>query len=147
MRHVSYVYIRLIAKQTLSWLPVDIAARTVTDLLLRPKAPGLVAHVENPVRQSWTDVCSVLEYHLGIPPRSRLPYSEWLDKVSKLDRSPSDLMGFFEHDFQQMAGGSVILDTKECRERSPTLRSAGAIGPDLVGLYLSSWRRYGFLED
>ncbi|KAI4269248.1 MAG: hypothetical protein LQ337_007399 [Flavoplaca oasis] len=47
---------------TLSWLPVDIAARTVTDLLLRPEAPGLVAHVENPVRQSWTDVCSVLEW-------------------------------------------------------------------------------------
>ncbi|KAL8886462.1 MAG: hypothetical protein Q9215_005836 [Flavoplaca cf. flavocitrina] len=132
---------------TLSWLPVDTAARSITDLLLRQDSKGLVVHVENPVRQPWTDVCSILEYHLGISPRSRLPYAVWFDKVSKLDQSPSDLMEFFEHDFLQMSGGSMVLDTKECRERSPTLRSAGAIGPELIELYLSFWRRCGFLDN
>ncbi|KAI4236743.1 MAG: hypothetical protein LQ349_002368 [Xanthoria aureola] len=138
---------QLIVKQTLSWLPVDTAARSITDLLLRQDSKGLVAHVENPVRQSWTDVCSILEYHLGISPRSRLPYAVWLDKVSKFDQIPSDLMEFFEHDFLQMSGGSMVLDTKECRERSPTLKSAGAIGPYLIRLYLSFWHRCGFLDN
>ena len=76
-----------------------------------------------------------------------MPYAVWFDKVSKLDQSPSDLMEFFEHDFLQMSGGSMVLDTKVCRERSPTLRSAGAIGPDLIELYLSFWRRRGFLDN
>ncbi|KAL8861119.1 MAG: hypothetical protein Q9178_002333 [Gyalolechia marmorata] len=131
---------------TLSWLPVDKAARTVADLLLGPGTQGLVYHVENPVRQSWTDVCTVLEYNLGIAPRSRLPYWEWLEKVSKLEESPADLMDFLRNDFLQMSGGSMILDTKECRVRSRTLSSAGAVKPSEIGLYLSFWRRCGYLS-
>ena len=137
---------RLTVGQTLSWLPVDRAARTVADLLLRPGTQGLVYHIENPVRQPWTDVCTVLEYNLGIPLKSRLPYSEWLEKVSKLDESPSDLMDFLRNDFLQMSGGTLILDTKKCRECSPTLSSAGAVKPSEIEQYISFWRRCGYLS-
>ncbi|KAL8994550.1 MAG: hypothetical protein Q9169_005514 [Polycauliona sp. 2 TL-2023] len=132
---------------TLSWLPVDKAARTVVDLLLGRGLPSLVAHVENPVRQSWADVCSILEYILGMPAGTRLPYSIWLERVSKLDDSPSELMEFFNHEFLRMSGGDIVLDTKQCRVRSPTLKSTGAVGPEEIGSYISFWRRFGYLRD
>lgn len=146
-QYCSYLYNGLTLKQTLSWLPVDKAARTVTDLLMRRRAQGMVYHVENPVRQSWTDLCTILEYNLGMPPKSRLPFSIWLDRVSHLEESPSDLMDFFKNDFLQMSGGKTILDSKECRECSPTLKSAGAVGPNEIGLYISFWRQCGYLSD
>ena len=130
----------------MSWLPVDQAARTIADLLLRCEPRELVYHLENPIRQSWPGVCSVIEYNLGLPAKHRLPYTKWLDKVSKLDDSPHDLMEFLKADFLRMSNGSLILDTRNSQALSPTLRSAGALGPRQVELYMAYWRRCGFLK-
>lgn len=137
---------RLTVFQTLSWLPVDQAARTIADLLLRCEPRDLVYHLENPIRQSWPAMCSVIEYILGLTPKTRLPFPQWLNEVSKLDENPSDLINFFRNEFLYMSGGNLVLDTRNCRKLSPTLRSTGAIGPKEVDLYVAFWRRNGFLE-
>ncbi|KAL8748078.1 MAG: hypothetical protein Q9190_000106 [Brigantiaea leucoxantha] len=131
---------------TLSWLPVDQTARAVADLLLRHEPRQLVYHLENPVRQSWQDVCRVIEYSLGLRPESRLPFSKWLDKISRLNESPSDLMSFFRNDFLHMSGGDLVLDTANCQKLSPTLRSAGPVEPKDIELYIAFWRRSGLLK-
>ena len=132
--------------QTLSWLPVDLAARTVADLLLNCEARDLVYHLENPVRQSWPEMCSIIEHILGLTPESRLPFFEWLNEVSKLDESLSDLMSFFKNDFLHMSDGDLVLDTRNCQNFSPTLRSAGHVRLREIGLYVAFWQQSGFLK-
>lgn len=103
-------------------------------------------HLENPVRQSWEDVCSIIERKLGLPPKSRLPFDDWLTQISTLEDSPSDLMEFFSNYFRRMSSGSLVLDTTNGRRLSPTLRSTGAIHAWEIGLYLDYWRQSGFLK-
>lgn len=118
----------------------------ITDLLLRCEPRDLVYHLENPVRQAWPEVCSIVEYNLGLPSKSRLPFSEWLEQISKLDGSPSDLMDFFRNDFLHMSGGGLVLDTRKCLKVSPNLRSAGAVGPKEIERYVAFWRKSGLFN-
>ena len=118
----------------------------IMDLLLRSEPRSVVYHLENPVRQSWPDVCSIMERKLGFPPKSRLPFEEWLEQISKLDHQPSDLMEFYSKYFLHMSGGNLVLDTTNTRSLSPTLRSTSAIGADKIELYLDFWRESGFLK-
>ena len=103
-------------------------------------------HLENPVRQSWEDICSIIERKLGLPLKSRLPFEDWLKQISTLEDSPSDLMEFFSRYFLRMSSGSLVLDTTNSRRLSPTLRSTGAIQVKEIGLYLDYWRQSGFLK-
>ena len=91
-------------------------------------------------------MCRLIEYTLDFSPNSRLPFSEWLRQVSKLDESPSDLMDFFKNDFLHMSGGNLILDTRNCQKLSPTLRSTGAVGPKEINMYVAFWRRCGVFK-
>ena len=140
------VMTRLTKMKSLSWLPVDRAAQVVMELLLRSEPRNLVYHLENPVRQSWADVCSILERKLNLPLRSRLPFKEWLARVATNENHPTDLMEFYSKYFLNMSGGGLVLDTTNCRALSPTLRSTGAIGPNEIELYLDFWHRKGFLN-
>lgn len=107
-----------------------------------------VLRVGNPVRQSWADVCSILERKINLAPRSRLPFKEWLARVSMNESHPTDLIEFYSKYFlnMNMSGGGLVLDTTNCRALSPTLRSTGAIGPDEIELCLDFWHRKGFLN-
>ena len=84
-------------------------------------------------------MCKIVEYNLDLPSLSRLPYSEWREKLRFMGKVPSDLVDFFENDF--------LNDTKNCQEVSSSLRSAGAVGPSQIRIYLDFWRRHGFLGD
>ncbi|KAL8728551.1 MAG: hypothetical protein Q9181_005308 [Wetmoreana brouardii] len=77
---------------TLSWLPVDQAAHIVADLLLKGEPRELFYHLENPVRQSWPEVLSILEYNLSLPHKSRLAFSKWLDRLSELNPRLPDVL-------------------------------------------------------
>ncbi|KAL8850363.1 MAG: hypothetical protein Q9221_004683 [Calogaya cf. arnoldii] len=66
---------------TLSWLPVDIAATVLLELLFDTEPLRLVYHLENPIRQSWQDVTDVLTEELGIPKSKRLPLDQWFSLV------------------------------------------------------------------
>lgn len=116
------------------------------DLLLRSEPRNLVYHLENPVRQSWPDVCSIMERKLGFASQSRVPFEEWLAQVSTLEHQPSDLMEFYRKYFLHMSGGSLVLDTTSSRSLSPTLRSTGAIDAEKIELYLEFWRQSGFIK-
>ncbi|KAK7709575.1 putative secondary metabolism biosynthetic enzyme [Botryosphaeria dothidea] len=141
---------------TLSWIPVDVAAQTVSDILLRRAAAGttvsddLVYHVENPVRQSWHDLLSSLAAKLGLARETALlPYDEWLRVVEERagPASPArKLLEFFEADFLHMACGNVVLDTYKARRESPALRRLGVVGDEEMGRVLEYWRSVHFIH-
>ncbi|KAI9688877.1 MAG: putative NRPS-like protein biosynthetic cluster [Bathelium mastoideum] len=140
-------------KGTLSWLPVDDAAATVADILFAEQNTCTtgVFHLENPVRQAWSDVLSALREALGMQKEAKVNYSEWIAKVKavpdeRLRENPAKkLLDFFEADFEHLSDGGVILDTAETRKVSKTLQESTEVGRDLIKRYVQCWEGSGFL--
>lgn len=144
---------------TLSWYPVDDVAATLGELLLPPPggAPAavmrrqLVYHIDNPARQSWTDMIATLAQALHVPAHKIVPYERWVDRVRRFRGSTSDnpaiqLIGFFEQYFLPMSCGGLILDTTETRQCSRTMQNMEAVGRDLIMKYVEAWKQTGFLH-
>ncbi|RAL03538.1 uncharacterized protein BO80DRAFT_500327 [Aspergillus ibericus CBS 121593] len=108
-----------------AWLPLDIAAATVSELLLDTAPLRIVYHLENPVRQPWSELLNPLSAHLGLP---IIPYKEWLRQMEIHETGSSNparnLKEFFEIDFLHMSCGSVVMSTTSTTSVSAALRSA-----------------------
>ncbi|KAF2006434.1 acetyl-CoA synthetase-like protein [Amniculicola lignicola CBS 123094] len=134
------------ASSTLSWLPLEYAAATLTDILLLDSAhkeQRFVYHVENPVRQSWDSVLTPLSTQLRLP---IVAYQEWLSRLRVLSEDGDSmdqevngvhdtLFDFFENEFLQVGSGKLYLDTTYTKKASKTLAEVGPIGLDLVRKY------------
>ncbi|QMW39273.1 hypothetical protein G4B11_002553 [Aspergillus flavus] len=137
----------------LSWCPVNDVASTLGDLLLGCNTPAYpIYHIENPIRQPWPEMISILSDALDIPRTNIIPYGEWLQRVSNCPPSiPASenpavrLVDFFQTDFLRMSCGGMILDTTHSKEHSTTLRSLGPIDRELVMKYIRAWKDSGFL--
>lgn len=106
----------------------------------------LVYHLENPIRQPWPDMCTVIERNLSLETVQRMPYKDWLNKVAASNENSRDLLEFFQNHFLHMSSGSLILDTTLARKTSATLRSTGSVDIRTIDSYLGHWRRTGFLK-
>ncbi|KAK2608938.1 hypothetical protein QQS21_002514 [Conoideocrella luteorostrata] len=137
----------------LSWLPLEEAAASLSDLLLHD---GLdchaVYHVDNPIRRDWKDMITVLAEALGIPEKAVIPLTEWLRRVqifpgeNPWDNPAAKAMDFFEHKFQHMSCGGVTMATDNAREHSETLRNVRPVSDDVVKKYFQVWKTTGFLR-
>ena len=131
---------------------MDIAAATITDILLCDRPSQTVYHLENPVRQSWNDILRIVAAELRMPPREFIPFHQWMDKVCIASAEANEnlpvrkLEEFFRADFEHMACGNVILDTKNAREISPTLRRLGPLSRDTLVSYIGNWKSIGYLK-
>ncbi|KAL9620217.1 MAG: hypothetical protein Q9160_005226 [Pyrenula sp. 1 TL-2023] len=124
---------------TASWLPVDTAARVIKDIILNDKPVELVYHVENPIRQPWLDITTIIRSKIGQESsESLIPLKQWIDRVAARDDMPQGLVTFFRSEFEWMANGSLVLDTQNSRRSSPTLRSVGGASKSLIESYVES---------
>lgn len=136
--------------QTLSWLPVNVAAAAMSDLLLSPDSVSLTYHLENPFRQDWKTVMTVIANELGHPPSCFVEFEEWTRLVGQKTSADGDmgngiLMDFLVKDFQHMSAGGIILDTSGAQEASANLRNASGVSMETIGKYVKSWKKYGLL--
>jgi hypothetical protein len=150
-------------QQTLSWIPLEIAARAVTDILLSTNAnTHLVYHIENPQRQPWESILLPISRRLSIP---LVPFSDWLgmlrDQTSMPDvdekkdynvetpqegyHRSSELLGFFERWFERMASGSLVLGMENATRVSLTLAEMEIVRPALLEKYMEYWCVKGLL--
>ena len=110
-------------------------------------------HLENPIRQPMRDVITVMarevqgpEYVLSRAAGTLLPFEEWMQRALQTpDAISGSLEGFFRDHFQDLAQGTVVLDTTRARGVSKTLKSQGAVGKEVLEDYVRRWRRDGFL--
>ncbi|EGR49698.1 uncharacterized protein TRIREDRAFT_59690 [Trichoderma reesei QM6a] len=139
-----------ILEGTVSWIPVDDAAATVAELLFAPDAPGLVTHVENPVRQSWSEVFQIIGNELRIT--KTLSFDDWLGEVtSTAERDVEDypvrkLYEFFKLYFRIASSGAVVMGTDMSRKNSATLRCLKALDRGTIAGYVRYWRSVGYLR-
>ncbi|KAL5051268.1 hypothetical protein BDW71DRAFT_51303 [Aspergillus fruticulosus] len=134
---------------TLSWIPVDIAAQSITELILSSAPASLVYHIENPIRQSWRDMLQRIAAELGLSASDPLPWDEWQEQVSAAGDAGNPakkLQDFFANDFIRMGCGEVVLGTDSARKRSATLRAVDAVSEATVRGYLRYWREIGWLK-
>ena len=108
-----------------------------------------VMHLENPVRQSWTQTMAAIGSALGVPEGHYLPFSEWLQVVKALsdtERNPAiKLLSFLEGSFLRLATGEVVLGTSAAQSVSPTLKSCKGVSAQTAMRYVEYWRHTGFL--
>ncbi|KFA51940.1 hypothetical protein S40293_07064 [Stachybotrys chartarum IBT 40293] len=135
----------------LSWLPVNDVAASLADLLLSDSPATNIYHVENPVRQPWSEVTSLLADELAIPSSNIIPYDEWLKLIRDFPRhrdaeNPAKrVITFLENDFIRMATGGLILGVDKATKVSKTLRNAVLVERGLIKSYIRSWRDRGVL--
>ena len=130
---------------------MDVAAETLADLLLSKDRTKVAYHLENPIRQSWRDALEIVAPELGLPNIGFTPFTDWLDKVCAVPDEISDsvpakkLEDFFRKDFQHMACGGIVLDTKNTRDVSSTLRNVRHVRANLLVSYIRYWKSVGYL--
>jgi hypothetical protein len=124
---------------TLSWYPVDEVAATLGELLMSSDASNFTYHIDNPSRQPWKDMISILASELQIPSANILPYDQWIDRVKRFRSSTKD-------NPVPMSCGGLMLDTRKTSEVSETLRNMKPIGSNLVREYIRAWKQSGFLN-
>jgi acyl transferase domain-containing protein/thioester reductase-like protein/acyl carrier protein/SAM-dependent methyltransferase len=140
----------------LEWIPVDQCAGVMVDLLKigQAEAPESypVYHIDNPVGQQWKDMSPVLGAALGIPPQAIIPFRAWIKKVRRSPLHPDTenpaarVVDFLDNHFELMSCGGMILDTANAKEHSETMARIGPVSPELARLYVTAWKKMGFLN-
>lgn len=104
--------------------------------------------MENPVRQSWHEMITLLSSELGFASTQVVSFEEWVEAVmSAPDQGnpAKKLSRFLKNEFRKMSCGGIILDTVLARKASPTLRGLGPVDSEQVRLYIKYWKHSGVL--
>ncbi|KAI1172123.1 hypothetical protein F4777DRAFT_593123 [Nemania sp. FL0916] len=132
-------------KGVASWIPVDRAACSLIEMLVKRGRIGSFLHLENPVRQPLKDIFTIMAHEMHLQRPFMIPFEQWLQRATKAGEIRS-LESFYKDHFQDLSGGAITLDTTRARAVSNCLMSSSAISKDLIIDYINRWRREGFLE-
>ncbi|KAG0647940.1 Nonribosomal peptide synthase [Hyphodiscus hymeniophilus] len=143
------------------WIPVDVAADTISELLIssnREEDEGMyqVFNIVNPRSVPWSDLVSMLQastFELG--KLEVVPMTEWVSRLSALSStlSPDELPGlrllqFFEGMASAEGKGhesSKVFDTEKSRAISQSLRECKPFRREWMERNLEVWKENGFL--
>ena len=132
---------------TVYWTPVNDIAGTLSDLLLSPRDPYPIYHIENPIGQSWRSMNTILSSALNIP--NLIPFQEWVERVRAAGQRHNPaytLLDFLDENYLRMSCGGLVLDVGRTLEHSETLRGVGSVSEEVVRKYVHVWREIGFLS-
>lgn len=154
-----------------SWIPLDLAARAVTDYR-NADIPSRTVHLVHPRPVPTKDIFQLMSHRLGVPLK---PYGQWLEALEesasrtatpdlKGAASPSDIslanalpalkiMDFFRAGLRSEEEGRdpigiPILDSSEAYKASRCLQEekfAATLGAEDVRLWFNYWTEVGFL--
>ncbi|KAG2036041.1 L-aminoadipate-semialdehyde dehydrogenase [Suillus americanus] len=141
-------------EESVSWLPVDYAAKVILDLVniplqQLPLGECPVWNVIHPKLVPWTSILSSLQ-DSGLKFKA-LPRHEWMkalraSPVDEVNNPSRKLLTFFENKYgQEEPTTRYPLLTVETEKASKNLRSAPIADVGLVGKWVAAWRETGFL--
>ncbi|EPQ56692.1 thioester reductase [Gloeophyllum trabeum ATCC 11539] len=139
-----------------SWLPIDIAARAIMDIIdgsdsIQATSVIPVYHVVNPnTATSWEDILSYLS-SMGLEFKT-VPPDRWLERLdcalsSKPDSPTGALLPLWHANYTSKEKNimDVRYDTSVIATISKSMKEPPAISSTLVGKFVASWRETGFL--
>ncbi|MCJ1306689.1 hypothetical protein MMC25_000332 [Agyrium rufum] len=140
------------------WVPVDIAARIIIDLLdsadmgSEPAdSPTRVLHLQNPHPIAWPDllpsICKELESSGNQGPIEQVSFREWIERLRIAAQDPSNLtelpaarlMGLFERMAKRGAVKFPSLAVDAAATRSKTLEKLEPVGERWMTGWLRQW--------
>ncbi|KAG2335837.1 hypothetical protein BDR05DRAFT_920591 [Suillus weaverae] len=143
---------------TVNWLPVDVAAASMVEMLDSP--PG-VYHLTHPSPVSWTIPMQEVARIMNVP---LVPYTQWLASLEKqassqtgetLQNNPAlRLLDFFRYTTRRRNLTTNTenflepeLSCAKALQESPTLRSMASnpLGAQDVAKWIGYWRSVGFI--
>ncbi|TFY82198.1 hypothetical protein EWM64_g1812 [Hericium alpestre] len=128
--------------EAVSWIPVDVAASTLLDMLGSSEP---VLHLVHPNPTTWFDIAVHTSTALRLP---LAPYDEWLARlraqaVGGDTTNPAvQLLEFFNG---LAEGGEPALSTDRAVQVSDSLRGAAQVGEADIKRWVGYWRGIGFL--
>ncbi|CAD6591480.1 MAG: hypothetical protein ASARMPREDX12_005186 [Alectoria sarmentosa] len=150
-KYLGKIPTTLPGQDTVAWIPVDITANVIVDLLLSDIEDGLsntvwtnYHNVVNPQSGSWEDlVPSITKYFDDtIEPVSFKSWFETLkataSKTDDVAKNPGiKLLEFFEQ--MEASGKEAELETEQTVKRSQAMRELRAVGPEWMEIWLRQW--------
>jgi hypothetical protein len=128
-----------------SWIPVDRAASSLSEILLRKGRINNFLHLENPVRQPLKDIFTIMAHEMRLQRPFMIPFKQWLQRAMT-DGEIRSLGSFYKDHFHELAGGAVTLDTTKARASSNFLIGSCGLQKELIIEYVHRWQRDGFLK-
>jgi hypothetical protein len=138
----------------MNWLPVDIAAAALAEML---DSPSGVYHLAHPTPVIWTILMREAARLLNVP---LVPYNQWVASLEKQAVSPTAktsqsnpalrLLDFFRYTAHRKNTDNFLepeLSLAKTLQESPTLRStiAKPLKDRDVGKWIAYWRSIGFI--
>ncbi|KUJ08437.1 acetyl-CoA synthetase-like protein, partial [Mollisia scopiformis] len=141
--------------KVVDWVPVDVAAATVMDVLLADeegREEYTVHNIVNPKPVSWSALVDMMKVAVG-KQIVVVGMREWVRRLSVLAEkgvSPDEVPGlrllpFFEGMVVEEEGEEKTFETGKTRETSENLRVCEAFNQQWVDGNLRVWRELGFL--
>lgn len=136
-------------KRTIDWVPVDVAASTMTDILLSDTPENetryAVHNIVNPHAVKWEELVSMIQASTTHK-LEEIDMKEWvrcLNLQAENKYSPDELPGLrLLQFFEQMAnenGESKVFETAKTLEVSRSLRDLGPFCGEWLELSLKAW--------
>jgi hypothetical protein len=125
-----------------TWIPVDVVAASLLEMC---HVDEPVFHLISPRQTPWDDIMGAFSNRLKLP---LIPLEEWNARLRKMaanesqDTSVLALQSYFERG----RFGDVNVSTERATTASSTLANKQPLGEADVELYLSYWRKVGFLK-
>ncbi|KAK9662465.1 hypothetical protein K7432_018159 [Basidiobolus ranarum] len=143
------------------WIPVNVGARSLVELITYPKDQQEGIHVYHQVNphpaEPWTELMKYVTHNTGRAIKM-IPLQEWWTNLQHLGETNDELRGedpiymllpYLEKVANSPSNSMEIrLDTKITCERSPTLsKECPIIDESIISRYITYWKHVGFLKD
>ncbi len=160
--HPEIHAIPLFPGKMVDWVPVDIAASTITDVLLRQENGYSVQNIVNPHPIKWEELVQMLQFSSLTSQQQtktkmeEVDMKEWVHRLKTLasdtNISPLTVPGlkllhFFESMCNEEEGHVVskVFETEKTRGVSSALRRCGAMRREWIEMNVKKWREGGFI--
>jgi thioester reductase-like protein len=147
--------IPLLPNTSVDWIPVDIAAQVITDILSHEFQDLYTTHnIVNPHPITWDTFITLLQKAMrqhGNYMRE-VSMSEWvgsLQRIQEMGHESEEIVGlklleFFQSMIDDDTSGKKF-NTSNTEEVSAALRNCSVMSQQLVETYVSSWKQSQFL--
>ncbi|KAI9685329.1 MAG: putative NRPS-like protein biosynthetic cluster [Bogoriella megaspora] len=142
----------------IDWIPVDMLAEAIVEMLLSSSKHGRappqdgehtpgqhasVHHAVNPQTINWASLLPTVQMHIYGNVRP-VPLDAWVDCLANSSSAdpkanPASKLTEFFQSLTRQDRKAVVFDTKKAQLASPTLANSGSVTPAWMDLWMTQW--------
>lgn len=152
-KHLGKVPADLGALDCMDWIPVDVLADALTEILLPHSAPTRTGktrymHFVNPSKAYWSDMAPIILSKLDSDQKLEVvAFTDWLDclaeaseKLTEIDGIPAVKLLDFLRESSHYSIERASFSTKDTERLSPTLKKLPPVSAEWMEHWLNQWK-------